>query len=315
MLQRVLFWFFISTSLGLAEGADGLEWLEKMSRAMKSLNYQGTVAFMKNGQLDTMKYIHVAKDGRQQERLLSLNSPLREVIRDSGIVSCTFKESHKRLVNHRPVSQSFILDLPSDLSSLSHLYHIFVGGEAAVAMRPASLIEIEPRDEFRYRRSVWIDKEHFLPLKVEVYDLNGSILEQVVFTDIDVEQAMPFSQVDQRDGEELEIQHIHRVQSESFNKASFRLSFVPDGFHRVFFTRMSMHKSTKPVDHLLLSDGFSSISIYLDDKNEEIESGLHTVGSVNSFTRIVDDSKVTVMGEVPAKTVEMIAQGIRFSKQ
>jgi sigma-E factor negative regulatory protein RseB len=30
------------------------QWLEKMNVAMKILNYQGTVIFMKNGQLDTM---------------------------------------------------------------------------------------------------------------------------------------------------------------------------------------------------------------------------------------------------------------------
>lgn len=313
VLQRLFVLFCVATTPVYAENSDGLILLEKMSHAMKNLNYQGTVAFMKNGQLDTMKYIHAAKDGVEQERLLSLNSPMREVIRDSGMVSCTFKETQKRVINHRPVSQSFILDLPRQISSLSALYQVKISGEAAVAMRNALVVDIEPRDAFRYRRKIWIDKKQALPLKVEVYSLNGTILEQVVFTDIGVEQSIPFVQADKRNGE-MEIQHIHRVHSESFDKASFTLNFLPPGFNKVFFTRMSMHKSAQPVDHLLLSDGFSSISIYMDDKNEDIESGLHTVGSVNSFTRIVDDFMVTVMGEVPAKTVELIAQGIYFAQ-
>ncbi len=312
MLHRLILLFCIGTGLVRAESAEGTEWLEKMSHAMKNLNYQGTVAFMKNGQLDTMKYIHAAKDGVEQERLLSLNSPMREVIRDSGTVSCTFKDTQKRVVNHRPVSQSFILDLPSDIGALSQLYQIGIDGEASVAMRPAHVIEIAPRDAFRYRRKIWVDQERALPLKVEVYDLNGVVLEQVVFTDISVMQPIPFARAETQDGE-MEIQHIHRVQSEPFEKASFALNFVPAGFRKVFFTRMSMHKSDRPIDHLLLSDGFSSISVYLDDKNEDMESGLHTVGSVNSFTRTIDNAMVTVMGEVPAKTVELIARGVRFT--
>lgn len=312
MLQRLIFLFFIGNTVLYAAENEGLKWLEKMGRAMKSLNYQGTVAFMKNGQLDTMKYIHATKDGIEQERLLSLNSPMREVIRDSGKVSCTFKETRKRVVNHRPVSQSFILDLPRQISALSSLYDVIIRGEASVAMRPALIIDIEPKDDFRYRRKIWLDREQALPLKVEVYDLNGTILEQVVFTDISVEQQIPFAETDAREEAGMEVQHIHQVQSESFDKASFVLDYLPAGFQKVFFTRMSMHKSARPVDHMLLSDGFSSISVYLDDKDENIASGLHSVGSVNSFTRMVDDSMVTVMGEVPAETVELIANGIRF---
>ena len=42
--------------------------LEKMSRAMKSLNYQGTVAFLKNGRIDTMRYFHAIDGHKEQER-------------------------------------------------------------------------------------------------------------------------------------------------------------------------------------------------------------------------------------------------------
>ncbi|WP_305907209.1 MucB/RseB C-terminal domain-containing protein [Methylomarinum sp. Ch1-1] len=312
MLQRLLFLLVVFSSSVFAEEQGGLEWLEKMSRAMKELNYQGTVAFMKNGQLDTMKYSHAAKNGVEQERLLSLNSPMREVIRDSGKISCTFKESQKRIVNHRPVSQSFIIDLPQQISQLAAVYKIVVSGEEAVAMRPARVLDIQPRDDYRYSRKVWLDKQRLLPLKIEVYDLNGAILEQVVFTDLSVEPQIPFLAIDNHEGD-MDVQHIHRVQSESFDKIPFQLHNLPVGFNKVFFTRMSMHQSSQPVEHLLLSDGFSSISIYLDEKTEDMEVGLQNVGSVNSFTRIIADSQVTVLGEVPAKTVEYIAQGITFN--
>lgn len=290
----------------------GLEWLRKMQVAMKSLNYHGTVAFMENGQLDTMKYFHAAKDGREQERLLSLNSPMREVIRDSGKVSCTYQEARKRVINHRPVSRSFIIDLPPQVAKLEEIYTISVAGEESIAMRTAAVIKIEPKDEFRYSRKIWLDKQQYLPLKVEVFKHDGTALEQVMFTDITIEAELPFVALNNPDID-LDVQHIHQAQSESFENALFSLNNLPKGFEKVFFTRLSMQQTTQPVDHLLLSDGFSSISIYLDGKNEKIENGLHHVGSVNSYSFTQDDIQVTVMGEVPANTVQFIAQGIHFN--
>lgn len=302
---------FIHTAMASADDMSGVEWLEKMNQAMKERNFQGTVAFMKNGHLDTMKYIHAAKNGLEQERLLSLNSPMREVIRDAGKISCTFKETNKRVINHRPVSQSFIIDLPRQISSLTDVYQIVVNGEEEVAMRPAAVIEIRPLDAYRYSRKIWMDKQLMLPLKVEAYNVDGGVLEQVLFTDISVDQDIAF--VKAKDNPALNVQHIHQIQSEPFENASFSLDNIPAGFQKVFFTRMSMHKASQPVDHMLLSDGFSSVSIYLENTVDEIEGGLHTLGSVNSFTRSIDTYQVTVLGEVPAKTVRFIAQGFRFN--
>lgn len=302
---------FIHGTIASAEGMSGVEWLQKMNQSMKERNYQGTVAFMKNGHLDTMRYIHAAKNGREQERLLSLNSPMREVIRDDGKISCTFTDTHKRVINHRPVSQSFIIDMPRQVSSLTDVYQIVVNGEEEVAMRPAAVVEIRPLDGYRYSRKIWVDLQLMLPLKVEAYDVDGTVLEQVLFTDIRVDQDIAF--VKAKDDPSLNVQHIHQIQSEPFENVPFSLDNIPAGFKKIFFTRLSMHKATQPVDHLLLSDGFSSISIYLERAADDIESGLHTVGSVNSFTRSIDDYQVTVLGEVPAKTVRFIAQGFRFN--
>ncbi len=317
VINTLFFLFFICVSVVAAVEAkesEGLNWLEKMNKAMQVLNYQGTVAFMKNGQLDTMKYSHAAKNGLEQERLLSLNSPMREVIRDSGMVSCTFKETHKRVVNHRPVSRSFIIDLPQKISSLAEVYQVSVLGEESVAMRPSLVIAIQSKDDFRYSRKIWLDKQQLLPLKVEVYNLAGVTLEQVVFTDISVEAAaIPFVKIN-KENQRFNVQHIHQAKTESFDKISFVLNNLPKGFKKVFFIRVSMHKSKRPVDHLVLSDGFSSVSVYVDDKDEEISEGLQTIGSVNSFTRSSGEHQIVVLGEVPAKTVEFIAKGISLSQ-
>ena len=64
----IVFWLFSATVLANEPELSAQQWLEKMSLSMKTLNYQGTVAFFKNGRLDTMKYFHAIDNGQEQER-------------------------------------------------------------------------------------------------------------------------------------------------------------------------------------------------------------------------------------------------------
>ncbi len=312
MLFRLLVVFLLVNSLAVAADTPqftAAQWLERMNHAMKTLNYHGTVIFMKNGQIDTMKYRHSVHNGNEQERLSSLNSPLREVTRKSNEVSCLFKETSQKVINHRPIDSSFIVNLPQNFGNLAKLYSMSIDGQESVAMLPAQIIDIQPRDQLRYARKIWIEKQHFLPLKVEAYSVDGSVLEQVVFTDLRVDESSE-SNNSEIDDNKLNVKHIHAAQAEPFENAPFLIKYWPEGFETIFFIRNSLQQSQKAVDHLLISDGFSSVSVYLEPKEPLSVKGLHTLGSVNSFSRVIGDFQATVLGEVPAKTVELIAMGI-----
>lgn len=313
MVKRFFLVLLLSTKTVFAADLEpnARQALTKMTHAMRVLNYQGTVAFLRNGKLETMKYFHAAEKGIEQERLLSLNSPLREIIRDADKVSCLFKSTQQVVVDHRPVGRSFLIDLPQNLDELDTIYDFKVVGEEDVAMLPAYVVAIQPKDDFRYIRKIWIEQRQFLPLKVAVYDLSGAVLEQVVFTDLEVKEVLPF--VEAKFGEATgAVKHIHQLQAQASEQAAFVVNNLPLGFEEIFFTRRPMHNSNQPVDHLLLSDGFAAVSVYMENKNTTMQQGLQSVGAVNSFSRTIDDWQLTVMGEVPAKTVKFIAEGIKL---
>jgi len=285
--------------------------LVKMNKAMEVLNYQGTVAFLKNGKLEPMKYVHAAEKGAQQERLLSLNSPLREIIRDADKVSCLFKETQQTIVDHRPFERSFLVDVPKNLDEMGAIYQFEIIGEENVAMLPSYVVAIQPKDNARYPRKIWIEKQHFLPLKVVLYDNSGIPLEQVVFTEIEVKDALPFVDIKFLDATHP-ARHIHQLQPQLPDQAAFVVTELPRGFREVFFTRKPMHNAEQPVDHLVLSDGFTSVSIYMEPKSAGMQSGLQSVGAVNSYSRTITSYQLTVMGEVPAETVKFISEGIKL---
>ncbi|MDD5320967.1 MAG: MucB/RseB C-terminal domain-containing protein [Methylococcales bacterium] len=290
---------------------DARQALMKMTHAMEVLNYKGTVAFLRNGKLEPMKYVHAAKKGVEQERLSSLNSPMREIIRDSDKVSCLYKETQQIVVDHRPFEHSFLVDIPRNLDKLGAIYQFEIVGEEDVAMLPSYVVAIQPKDNFRYFRKLWIEKQNFLPLKVVVYDNSGVIQEQVVFTEIEVKDALPFADLKFSDTAPP-VQHIHQPQTHSSDQAAFVVTNIPLGFREIFFTRRPMHNTRQLVDHLLLSDGFTSVSVYMENKSAAMQAGLQSAGAVNSFSRTIGDSQLTVMGEVPPETVKFIAEGIKL---
>jgi sigma-E factor negative regulatory protein RseB len=291
--------------------------LQKMVTAMEVSNYQGTVVFLKNDKLEAMKYFHTVDKDREQERLVSLNSPQREIIRNSDEITCLFKLTRQVIVDHRPYEHSFIVDVPKNLDDLDASYQFEVVGEEDVAMLPSYVVAIQPKDEFRYIRKIWIAKEQFLPMKAEVYDLAGTVLEQVVFTEMQVSKQPPKKVNASAELSGLPSQTSAEVVGSS-NQASFDVTALPQGFKQIFFSRKPLHKSDQPVDHLLLSDGFASVSVYLESKKADtapdshMPEGIHSVGAINSISRTLADSQLTVLGEVPVSTVKFIAEGVKL---
>lgn len=300
------------SSVGAAEKpSTGLQWLTQMQQSMKSLNYQGTVVFLKNNKLDSMKYFHAINKGVEQEHLLSLNSPMREVLRSAGNVSCLFKESKQLEINHHPSNRSFIIDLPENFSQQSDYYDFELAEQAKIAMLATQAITIKPKDDFRYARKIWIEKKHFLPLKSEVYNRSGHIIEQIMFTKLRIKNRLPFAKINLKSAD-VSINHIHQSNSQTMDKAAFIIDNIPQGFKEIFFIQMQMHNSKQSVEHLLLSDGFSSVSVYQEARDETIPINIQLLGTVNYLVKKTAQFQFVVMGDVPVKTIQFIADGIHL---
>ncbi len=313
---RILFTLLLAAMSAVSAAENPLtakQILQKMVKAMEVSNYQGTVVFLKNDKLEAMKYFHTSEKNQEQERLVSLNSPQREIIRNSDEVTCLYKLTQQVIVDHRPYEHSFIVDVPKNLDELDTSYQFEVVGEEDVAMLPSYVVAIQPKDDFRYIRKIWIAKEQFLPMKAIVYGLSGIVLEQVVFTEMQINK-QPLS----KDKVVAEVSKVTATASESENNASFEVTALPLGFKQIFFSRKPLHQTDQPVDHLLLSDGFASVSVYLESKkanttpDSRLPEGIHSVGAINSMSRSLADSQLTVLGEVPASTVKYISEGVKL---
>src|ERR1044072_8521181 len=71
-------------TVGVAIGAEPGEWLERMNRALTTRNYIGVFTHNHGGRVETLRIIHRVRGGDVSERLLSLDGPGREFIREGG---------------------------------------------------------------------------------------------------------------------------------------------------------------------------------------------------------------------------------------
>jgi sigma-E factor negative regulatory protein RseB len=292
------------------------QFLVEMSDAVKNRNYRGTVVYLRDKKAETMRVFHAQVNGVEKERVVSLNSPMREVVRSDREVTCYLPDARLIYVSRHTPHRSFLVQLPENLESMSPFYEFRLLGREIVIQKETQVVEIRPKDEFRYGRKIWVDLGTKLPLQFELADEKGELVEQMIFTDLEVVDQMPVDALnvssslktlewEVRAGEP--IQDINHV---------WTFGGIPQGFKQIFYRRSIMPTDKQPVEHILFSDGYSSVSVYVDKRGQDnVASYRKQWGAMNAYSRLLDGYQITVLGAVPSKTVQSIGDGIQYLNQ
>jgi sigma-E factor negative regulatory protein RseB len=186
---------FLTLLAGHATAQEARDWLERMSRAVEDLNYRGTFVHVLDGTAETLQIVHRNADGQSGERILSLAGAGREIVRQGDRVQGIFPD--RRIVSFeiRSDVSALVSALPSTTADLEPHYEIKLGDDARVAERPVQVLEIKPRDEFRYGYMLWLDQETAMPLQSQLIDEQGQVVEQILFTEIEVPADIPASAI------------------------------------------------------------------------------------------------------------------------
>lgn len=287
--------------------------LVRMAHAMRSLNYDGTFVYLHDNRLEALRIIHLVEEGKEREKLISLNGAERDVTRDSQQVTCRLSNAAAIAVNKRGAAQDILLSHDVDPEALSESYLLHPLGDARVAGRQADVVGVIPRDSYRYGYRFFIDKETGLLLKSDLMDEAAKPIEQIMFTSLSLEpqgffeESEPKSQVfTWQRGKPV----VERAVSEA--QPSWFFEGLPVGFELSLRDRWQDAQG-KVVDHLLLTDGLASMSVYIEKDGQDGLKGGTRMGAINAWGGTVAGHQVTVVGEVPAVTAEKVFSAIRHS--
>ncbi len=317
-------YFLVSLLVGITpflqarEDATVEEWLERMERAMHELRYEGVFVYLHDNQLELMRLIHTVEVGKEQERLISLNGAPREVVRDDYSVICVLPGRRLVSVGQRDNGNASHKHMPLKPSELSRYYDFRLVGDGRVAGRPTKVLTIIPRDSNRYGQRLYLDLEYALPLKSDLLETSGEPVTQVMFTSLRVDPGIRdiHPEVEEARAEDRYawINEQPKQRMDDLGKdIKWNFLGVPDGFRfRTHLVRPATQQRGM-IEHFVFSDGLATFSVYIEKSGAHHNlQGSSQMGAVNAFGTQVRDYQVTVVGEVPAETIEKIAGAIEY---
>ncbi|MGA7825235.1 MAG: MucB/RseB C-terminal domain-containing protein [Steroidobacteraceae bacterium] len=297
-------------------GPDPTTWLERMNRALTTRNYDGTFSHWHGGAVEMLRIIHRVQDGQVAERLVSLDGSGREFIRRGASLTCYLPDRRTVLVERRPPQESLV-GFPAVNGSTAGFYDIREVSRMRFNRRDTHLITISPKDDYRYGYRLWIDDSTAMPLKSQLCDARGNLIEQIVFANLTLSAHIP----DSAFRPEVSTEGFQWLRSDPTGApdttpvTEWSAQKLPPGFRMLLHRLQTLPGAPGRVDHLVFSDGLASVSVFIEVRPVRPElarlSQSATVGSSSAFSIVVDGHKITAVGEVPPQTVRFIASQVK----
>jgi sigma-E factor negative regulatory protein RseB len=320
--------FALLVSAVAAAGDEPREWLERMNHALTANDYEGVFSHWQDGKVEMLRIIHRVKNGEVRERLVSLDGSGREFIRTGSELACYLPDKKTVLVEKRSEQNPLLGNFPSFDEASTQFYDIQEVKRTRFNRRNTRIIAVTPKDEFRYGYRLWIDDSTAMPIRTQLCDAKGKIIEQVVFSDLTFNARIPdtaFKPEVSTDGFQwLRNDAPATPMMASGAPALWNALKLPPGFALTARAAQVMPGSPDPVAHLVYSDGMASVSVFVEVQTRaQTTSGTNPqpaptassarVGSSSAFSTFIDGHKVTAVGEVPLETVKSIANSVKSS--
>lgn len=296
------------------------EWLERMNRTLAEKSYEGTFFHERSGQSESLRIHHRVKNGEISERLVALDGSQREFIRLGEEIMYVLPDQRTVLIERRPRGGGLLPNFPRFDAQTAQFYRLEPLERTRAIERDARLVSLTPLDPYRYGYRVWIDARTALPLKTEMYDRRGRVLERISFATLQIADipdetftpSMPIANFRRIEGERVVGPRLRTVPA---GAQAWNLRTLPRGFRLTQRAEQALPGAEDPVSHLVLSDGLASVSVFIGARllpraSKEIALE-RQIGASTAFSTFVHGHHVVVVGEIPVETARLIAAQLR----
>jgi sigma-E factor negative regulatory protein RseB len=308
---------FVCSTAMAADAAH--EWLMKINQAARALEYEGIFVYQHDAQLETMQIFHKVENNSSRERLVSLNGAPREIVRDANEVRCYWPDKNSVMVEYRKAEgKAFPSILPERLQDLDEYYTLKLGNTERITGRVAQLVIIKPTDQYRYGYRLWADVDSGLLLKADLLDNQDAVLEQFMFTQVNIGAKIPASAL--APGMSGKSMVWYRENGDTRNvsdKPGWSASQLPKGFRLSAHMTRRLPMRKQPVEHLVYTDGLAAVSVFIEKQEKGVKpfmQGPSRMGAVHAMSAQSGDYQITTVGEVPAATVAFIGGSVSPAK-
>ena len=317
-LIRILFSAILISSFSFASAAEDVQQLlNNMNNTLETGNYRGTFIFVHNGSVETMRIIHGYSSSGIKEKLVSLTGDAREVIRDQDILTCIWPRDKLVVIETARAGHGLPSSLPESLDELAFHYKMMTVGSDRIAGFSCKIVRFEPLDEFRYGHELCVNTKLGMLLKSKTFEADGKVIENMMFTSFRMLKSVPdelFEPSMQLNDYTWKTARVE-LNGELQPDRAWQIQNLPPGFSLSSVTRRLMSASKNPVQHMVITDGLASVSVFISklDDSQHVYKGAHNKGVINAYARDLNQHQITVVGEVPEGTVKSIGESIYYS--
>lgn len=282
--------------------------LQYMSAAVRSLDYQGSFIYEHNGEVDALRIFHQGGI-RERERLVGLSGARSEILREGDLITCVQADRPTVLFPNRAGSRLLPLVPDTRSRAFGKLYALGLGGEDRVAGYRANIVEILPRDGYRYGYRLWLEQDSKLLLRSAVIDSSRRVLEQFMFVALDIH-----TKPNAADLAPSVAAGVGAAPEETplTTPPRWRVTDPPSGF--LYLRGQRPMQAPTQAEHYVYSDGIANVSIYIEPRDPKLPAAADSVltrGVLSIYSRNEGDWKITALGDVPRATVQRMARSVQ----
>ncbi len=304
--------FSLVSTPAFAEEETAEALLHQMNEASQQLNYELSYILIKKNSIEPLLYRHARHDQKEFAHLIYLSGPMREVFRRDNEVSYIEPGVDPFTIESGTMVAPVIPMLTSDVDELKQYYDFVKMGRAREAGTACQVIRIVPKDGLRYSYMLWVDEKTHLPLRADLIDRYGEILEQYRSISYSVNEKLAEVMAG---FDNIQLPEVLSLPKSKVSKTFWSVGWKPVGFKSININRYRMANTERVVENQMFSDGLFTFSVYVADKDENSLKGqLVRQGRRTVHSYIKGDLEVSIVGDIPPDTAKRIAQSVEFDK-
>lgn len=283
----------------------------------QTLSYSGILVSHSGGYSQSSRLFHQKAEGGEFELLEHLDGQSARWVRINQETQCVLPEKKQILSEKHTAATALLPNFSSEkaLEDLNDVYTIKAMPLKRVAGREALVVQLQPKDKYRYEYRFYVDKQRHFLLRSETLSDRGVLLEQVGFSEIsfDVGALPKVDLLGSESGWQVKSTELRPL---SNAEIPYVLPSVLEGFRQINGVCRSKSKD-RQLHQFVYSDGLSTVSVFVRKKDEiqNNSTSLLGYGAMMSKSEVQGGHLVTVLGEVPEKTLNLFLKSVQWKTQ
>jgi sigma-E factor negative regulatory protein RseB len=288
---------------------DARAWLQRMAQAATTVNMQGTMVHTAGGNVSSSRLTRYGQGKHSFELSETLDGPTRRIYRHDHVVHTLWPDKKVAVVEQREALAPFPA-LPDGGEEPLRSYEVRLEAVERVAGHLAQVMVLEPRDGHRHAQRLWADQRSGLMLRADVLGADGRVLESSSFTELKIgvkpQPEALLGAMRKLDGYRIVKAGITATQLE---REGWRLEVPVPGFRQISCVKRPREgdgaSSGASLLQSIYSDGLVHVSVFIEPydatRHQPVQASW---GATQTVSQRRGDARVTVMGDVPAATVQ-----------